>query len=292
MALALGRGMRLGPDRLPVGLGLGLGIVPGSGGTPIIPSYDPDAQNLFDRFATQSDAARKQLISDRFVAGKAKSFWAKLDALWVHAAHGPEAARINWLWDRYNCVPVNNPAFEVDRGYMGDGSSSYLDTSFNPATATSPKFTRDSGTLGIRSNTNNQGAGSLAGFFNGSNGTTINPRTSADRFTARVNQATARETANGSVTSSIGMFVAVRDVATGGVVPAVYKDGVAIDTTAISGSVSVAPVNGNLRLGSIANNSYRACQFSMGFVASGLTAQDVKDIFDWFEPYRIAVGVT
>lgn len=261
----------------------------GGGGS--APTYDPDANALFARFATPADDTRKQLISDRFVAGKAKSFWAKLDALWVHAAHGPEAARINWLGDFYNCVPVNNPAFEVDRGYMGDGSSSYLDTSFNPATATSPKFTQNSGTLGIRSNTNNQGAGSLAGFFSGTDGTTINPRTTADRFAGRTNQATARETANGVVTSSIGMFVVSRTSANTGE-PALYRDGAALTNIAIAGSASLAPANGSFRLGSISNTSYRACQFSMGFVASGLTAQEVLDVYNWFEPYRTALGVT
>lgn len=243
---------------------------------------NPEAAALVARFATQPDSTRKQLIDERFTAGKAKSFWAKLDALWVHAAHGPEAARLNWLGDIYNCVPINNPGFVADRGYMGDGASSYLDTTFNPATAVAPKYTQDSGSLGLRSNTNNDAGGSLAGFYDGTKGTTINPRTSG-QYGVRLN--TATYTMGGSSTNAIGMFVANRTAAA---TSAFWRDGVKVLDANVASS---SPANGSFRLGAITNSSFRACQFSMGFIGAGLTNQEVQDVYNWFEPYRTAVGV-
>ena len=47
----------------------------------------------------------------------------------------------------------------------------------------------------------------------------------------------------------------------------------------------------SLRIGAISATSLRACQFSMGFISGGLTEQEALDLFNWFETYRIAVGV-
>lgn len=265
---------------LSLSLGLGLTALRQSGGV----KYDPDALTYFSRMDVQPDKARKQLVSDMFAAGKVKSFWAKLDALWIHAAHDAQAARLNWISSNYDCLTVNSPAFTVDRGYMGDGIASYINTQFNPATAVGAHFVLASASLGIRSNTNNAGAGSLAGFYDSSNGTTINPRDASDRSAGRINGTSIAQTSEGYITSSVGMYVT-------NVVPGsqkIFKDGVAI--------ASVAPVqttlaSGALRLGSISASSFRACQFSMGFIGSGLTDQEAQDIYDWFEPYRIAVGL-
>lgn len=262
-------------------------------------SYDPTASALFSRMTVQPSSQRKALINDLIVAGKAKSFWAKLDALWVHAAHDAQAGRLNWIADIYNCVPVMAPVFTVDRGYMGDGSSSYLDTKFNPATAVNPNFKQSSGALGIRSNTNNVGTGSLAGFYDtaANKGTTINPRATSSNNEAvyRVNQSSITTTSQGgSSPSAIGMFVANR---WGSVDMRGGRNGVPIvGGGAIGGSgaaePSVSPANGNFRLGSIHSASFRACEFSMGFVSAGLTNQELLDFFNWFEPYRQALGIT
>lgn len=262
------------------------------GGRPLAYSFqNAEAAALVARFAVQPDNTRKALIDGQFTAGKAKSFWAKLDALWAHAAHASDAARLNWLGSVYDCLTVNNPVFTVDRGYMGNGSSSYLDTQFNPTTAVSPHYTQDSGAVGIRSNTDNTGTGSLAGFFDTTNqrGTTINPRVDSTNNQAayRANQgSTAVNSSAQTSTSSIGMFVANR---VGASDIRGYREGVSI-AAGITASTVLA--NGNIRLGSINATSFRACQFSMGYIAGGLTDQEVQDIYNWFEPYRIAVGVT
>lgn len=249
-------------------------------------AYDPAALALFNRFDIQPSDQRKRLINERIIAGKQTTWWAKLDALWVHAAHGPEAGRLNWLSTRFNCLPVNEPVFTIDRGYMGDGVTSYLNTQFNPFSATGIKYVRDSACLGIRSNTDNSAGGSLAGYYDGSKGTTLNPRDTNNRLGVRVNQAAQTNGSNGSIMSAIGMFVISREDATN---VRGYRDGVLqAGQTNVASSVIA---DGPLRLGGITSSSLRACQFSMGFVGSGITSAEAQSIYNWFEPYRQAVGV-
>lgn len=268
--MQFGIGLRLGPPR----------AAPAASSAP----YDPDAQALFARFEVEPEPERKRLISDRFIAGKATSWWPKLDALWVHAAHAAEAGRLNWLSSAFNCLPVNDPAFVVDRGYASDGMTSYLDTQFNPA-AGGAKFTRNSASFGLRSNTDAGLDGGIGGFIAGGQGVAIQPRDTANRYFFRINQ--SANTGPGSIASTTarGLFVVSRASASEA---KLYVDGVAVLT---SGAASVPPVNGNLRLGGVNDGSLRAAQFSMGFIGAGMTQAEVAGIRDWFEPYRIAVGV-
>lgn len=248
------------------------------------PTYDADASALFARMTVQPDDTRKALINERIIAAKAMSWWAKIDAIWVHAAHAQQAARLNWKESRYDCLPVNNPGFEVDRGYRGNGSTSYLDTQFNPVVAVGAHFVQDSAAFGVRSNDDNKSSGSLAGFWDGSKGCTINPRDNSDTFPGRVHQGNARNF--GPSPTAIGMFVANR--LPGNTIQG-YINGERKYNDAITPPATMA--DGTLRIGAISATSLRACQFSMGFISGGLTEQEALDLFNWFETYRIAVGV-
>lgn len=252
------------------------------------PSYDPDALALFARFDTDPGPERKQLISDMFVAGKATTWWGKLDALWVHAAHGAEAGRLNWLSTRFNCLPVNGPVFTVDWGYAGDGVSSYLDTQFNPFVEAhlGSKFQLLSASLGIRCNTESTAASSIAGAWDGTTGITLNPRNGTS-FAGRLNQRS--QTSRGlTVATAIGMTAISRSDA---VTSTLYRNGVIPSTGAAQGA-DTALVNRNIFLGGINTTSLRANQFCMGWVGAALTDAEMLSLFDWFTPYRTALGIT
>ena len=107
-------------------------------------SYSPEAMALFARMTTQPDATRKGHINALIVALKAAGIWSKLDALFLLAAHTAQAARLNIVQDAYNLVPVNSPTFTTDRGYVADGTTSKLTSTFNPSSAPPPKYTVDS----------------------------------------------------------------------------------------------------------------------------------------------------
>ena len=225
-------------------------------------SYDPDAAAAFARMVPEPSAPQKNRINNFILAWKASGKWATDDALWLHASHSAQAALINLKGNAaYDCVPVLDPVFRTYAGYMPDGSSSYLSTGFDPSVAVAPNFVRNSGSLWVRSNTDNSASGSLAGFFN-SSGTTINPRNGAGG-NYRVNCTGAVSSVNAS---AVGMFIANR---TGSANTQFYIDGV----LATSGTqASLAPIAGTFRLGSISNTSYRNCEFAAGGIGAGFVS--------------------
>lgn len=134
---------------------LGLGLDQLGGGVSGA-SYSAEAVALFARMSTQPDDTRKAAINTLILALKAAGSWAKMDALYLCAAHEQPSAKLNWIADQYNITDPGTtaPTFTTDRGFTGDGSSDYLDTGFNPATAVSPKYVRDSNHMGVWVGTN------------------------------------------------------------------------------------------------------------------------------------------
>lgn len=124
-------------------LSLGLSLT-----TPLPPVIDPAAEALFARMTVQPDATRKKLINDAVVASKAAGLWNKLDALWLMAAHDAQAAGLNLISSNYTLSPVNSPTFTVDRGYQGNGTTSYLNTGINFSPLIT-KASQDSHSFGI-----------------------------------------------------------------------------------------------------------------------------------------------
>lgn len=251
-------------------------------------SYDPDAEALFARFLVQPDTTRKQLISDRFVAGKATTWWSKLDGLWVFAAHAPEAGRLNWLRNKYNCLPVNDPTFTIDRGYEGNGTTSYIDTQFNPFVEAplGSNFQLLSASLGIRCNSESASQSSIAGAWDGTTGITLNPRTAQNGLAGRLNQR-GQSTAVLPQPTAISLTAITRVQQTA---PIIYWNG---DKRGGSGQgADTVLVDRNIVLGGISSTSLRANQFSFAFVGGGMTDAEMVSIYDWWSVYRTAVGLT
>jgi hypothetical protein len=112
---------------MSLSLGSGLGLSRRRG-----VAYSSGAAALFGRMTVQPDATRRALINDLFIALENAGILDKLDALWMLAAHTEQAAKLNWIGDRYNLTAVNSPTFNVDAGFVGDGATSYLDSGFAP----------------------------------------------------------------------------------------------------------------------------------------------------------------
>lgn len=122
-------------------------------GTVAIP-YRADSLALFARMTTQPDATRKEAYDTFYAEAEASGVLAYLDFLYIFAAHDEQAACLNLIADQYNATPVNSPTFVADGYYQGNGTSSYLDTGFNPTTAVSPKFAQNTALIGVWSGTN------------------------------------------------------------------------------------------------------------------------------------------
>lgn len=113
----------------------------------IITARVPEADLLIDYMTVRPQGNRAFLISDTIRRLKAADIWAKLDVLWMLAAHDAPAARLNWKTPAsFALTAVNSPTFTADRGYAGNGTTSYLNTGWDHAT-NAVQFTRDSNHL-------------------------------------------------------------------------------------------------------------------------------------------------
>jgi hypothetical protein len=108
--------------------------------------YDQSAIDLFARMTGEVPSWMKDGINTCIVDLKTAGVWALKDTLYVPAVATLEVnARLNWIGNAYNLTPSDPaPAWAALGGYTPNGTSSYMDTGFNPTTAVAPKFARDS----------------------------------------------------------------------------------------------------------------------------------------------------
>jgi Bacterial Ig-like domain len=224
----------------------------------------------------------------------ADGVWSKFDVLYVFATQDSTTALLNLISSSFNATANGAPTFTTDRGYTGVDSSStvFLDTGFNPVTASSPKFTQNNGHVSTWNNTNVL-AGSAGGRTVGlgdvglTTRTLINPRYSDNNAYFRLNSSTA--TAGVANTDSRGHYVATRDSST------TLKGYISkVDQSAPS-DTSAAPFNGTFhvlgsRLGT-AGSFGAGIQVASASIGSHLSATDVTNFHDRLRTYLTAVGV-
>lgn len=122
------QGVRLGPY-----FGVGDNLV--TLGTGAASPYSQEAQVYFAAMSVQPDDTRKGILDTFIRALKTAGVWALIDILYLTAAHDAQAARLN-LKDpaSFTLIPsATAPTFTVDRGFTGNGTTSYHDTQYNPA---------------------------------------------------------------------------------------------------------------------------------------------------------------
>jgi hypothetical protein len=121
--------------------GVGVGVRVG-GFTPVSSGgggFDTDYQAVLDYATTQGytlPSAGQQTLQNQLVVDlKAGGIWSKLDTFAVFATDGnSDFALIDWIrLTQYTAV--NSPTFTTNVGFEGNGTSSYVDTNFNPSTS-------------------------------------------------------------------------------------------------------------------------------------------------------------
>jgi hypothetical protein len=101
-------------------------------------SFTPEYTAILDRATalgyTLPSAGQQVKQNALIVALKAAGIWAKLDVFYVYANNGSqEFGTLNWINPTlYQCTLVNSPTFTANEGFAGNGTSSYIDTNFNP----------------------------------------------------------------------------------------------------------------------------------------------------------------
>ena len=110
-------------------IGIGLGIALNAGGAAV----QAETSALIARMSTPPSASRIAAIDLLITTLKAASIWSKLDVLQVYAAADQQAALLNWVSTSFNASVVNAPTFTADRGFNGNGTTSYVNTGFKPS---------------------------------------------------------------------------------------------------------------------------------------------------------------
>ena len=119
-----------------IGIGVGVGRQRFAGGG--APAFDEDYQAVLDYATTQGytlPSSGQQILQNQLVVDlKDGGIWSKLDTFGVFATDGDsDFALIDWI-RLSDYTAVNSPTFTTDEGFQGDGTSSYINTNFNPAT--------------------------------------------------------------------------------------------------------------------------------------------------------------
>lgn len=97
--------------------------------------YDPSAEAYFSRMTVPPTDAVKSNINNLILALKSAGVWNKRDAYYLYNLANEQSACLNLRSTSFTATPVNAPVHTPGKGYTFNGTSSYLDTGFNPATA-------------------------------------------------------------------------------------------------------------------------------------------------------------
>lgn len=245
-------------------------------------ALEPETTAVLSRMTVAPDSTRQGHVNALIKSLKAAGVWDKLDCLYVMAAHDAQAARQNWKQSGFNLTPVNAPTFVIDRGYRGDGSTSYLGSGFTPSAA-GGLFAANSAHLGAYPLTdsglsNEYDVGATTGtnsYLNSRNGTTI---------AGRINDASG-SAVMGAVASSIGHSVISRPTATE---RTSYRDGGPAFTVSGASSSGLVPTAEFRVLAGGGQFSTR--RLAATHWGAALTGSDVVAIYSALQSYLTAVG--
>lgn len=217
----------------------------------------------------------------------ADGIWTKLDVLYVFATQDSTTALLNLISASFTATSVNSPAFAADLGFTGSAAK-YLDSNFNPSTASSPKFVQNSAHVSAWSVTNLIDSNPIIGMDSAAGETDIFPRYSSDNNAYyRINSAGIGGVL---VDQSVGHYVANRS--TSSAVQG-YKNGVSVLTN--GSATSNAPLNASIQVLGVyhkdsnvhATSSHQCAAVTIG---SSLNSTEAANLYNRLLTYMSSVG--
>lgn len=248
--------------------------------------FDADAQAVMDEMdvvGTAPDGARQTVINDLVVALKAAGAWAKMDRLYVLAAHEAAAARIDWKNPGTDSLSeTNSPAFVADTGYIGNGTNAQLRGATNLSTLS--LYLQDDAHISAfvvadATGTDDVIMGTVAGLAGG--GVGMWPRRSSGYVRNRLNAGASWDAPN--ATDDLGWFLICR---TGANALEAYRNGVSLGTDATVSTARPASPLTVLGIGS-GSSTHRVGLASIG---GSLTDTEAADAYTAVNAYMVAVG--
>jgi hypothetical protein len=194
---------------------------------PVSSGFTPTSTESSDFLARTSglNDTRKTAYDTLITGLVTDGIFAKQDVIYIFATDSQSNALLNLVSATYNGTATGSPTFTADAGFTG-ASGKYVDTNFNPTTASSPKFTTNSASAWVWSNTSGVIAAYAFGRVSGSGTTYIAPRYTGDVFYVGTNDSAYRNSAS---TDGKGMTAANRS---GASATQRYKNGSSTGTNA------------------------------------------------------------
>ena len=263
-----------------IGLGISLTRLSTSGQASDGADFSNETTALVAAMTSRPTEARIALINTLINSLKTAGVWAKLDVLWIPAAHDSQAGRLNWKSpSTFTLAEVSSPTFTADRGYTGNGTSSYLTTGWIPST-NGVNYVRDNASLFAWSRTS---ALIAAGIFGGGTAATfrIMPRSTGDFFGYLANDGTSRGPAN---TDGTGFYGWSR---TGATATQPYKNGVAQGAVDATASTTIPAGQANLLR---TNSVFSSAEIAVAAAGAGMDATENLALYNALQTYMTAIG--
>jgi hypothetical protein len=252
---------------------------------PYSPSYDTNASNFFIASGltnTTSKAAINQLI----LSMRSDGTWAKMDAVYPFVGSTSNLNSWNLIDTNKFRVAWSGGVVHDTNGITGNGSTALGDTGFNPATATTPKFTLNSASVGVYTKNAAPAGGVNQSFMGGA---------SSGNFAEVSYNGSTFDFANGPNTGSVQQLTPVNGVMistrTASNVQIFYNK-----TSTNGGSATSAAVpNANIYL--LAENDvgvgtifFSNGTISFAFIGGGLSAGDEANLAADILAYETTMG--
>lgn len=237
---------------------------------------------------TETEASHVSTLVESLVAA---GVWDKLDMLYLHDLD-VEANALRDLKDpTRTATATNSPTFTATEGFAGNGSTSYVDTNYNPSTDAT-NYAQNSASMGAWVRTRPTSPSGVLGQRTAGAGTPLSEiyyDATASLDFLGINAGTASYMNDGGVSIVDGQFIALNR--SGASAQETYIQGSLADSnTAASGAL----VNTNFLIGalSVAGGAgpafYGNAQVSATFAGGSLTAGEQSDLYDALNTYRTA----
>ncbi len=241
--------------------------------------YSPAVAAWVERLAVAPSERELNLYSALESGLKADGVWDDLDALQLYFVGTRLSGQA--LTDFRNptrvATAVSSPGFDAKTGFTTNGSTSYIDTGYNPSTG--PLYSQNSAFYAIHRADAAAATGSIGGFFNGSNGNSMLPL--AGTITYRANQAAA---SNPTRTYTNGLYSANRS---GANAHQVYVNGSLVSSGTV---VSTPVVNNNIFVGRGSAASYQSGTYECFAAGRSLDATKQAALSNRISAFRTGVA--
>ena len=168
-------------------------------------TYSAEAQQYFDRLPTAIPDDTLTFYAEFIDSMVSRNYWDRVDEMWWIANKTVLNALIG-LKGLSDADTNGAYTFTPYQGLAGNGSTGYINTGFNPSTATN--FKQNTSTFGVYSRTNSEAAVTDMGVSDGTNYTALQIRKATNIIRGWCNQGVA--TTSPANTTSLGFFTVTR----------------------------------------------------------------------------------